>query len=122
MGFAGEVPDHRAELGHGREAEPVIDAPDPAVVTAEHVAALAVGVVGDEEEQGDPGQLGAGLRGVLEQGEVGLLEVALDKPLQRAEAQRRVLADHRRRDAAKGLAKKRFRLVWTLPFSRARPL
>jgi len=46
------------------------------------VAALAVRVVGDEIEQGDPGQLSVGLGGVLEQGEVVLVEVALDESWQ----------------------------------------
>ncbi len=60
-GVAGEVPDHRAQFESCREAETVVDAPDPAVVAAQHVAAFAVGVVGDEVEEGDPGQLRVGL-------------------------------------------------------------
>ena len=48
------------------EAEPVVDAPDPSVVAAQHVPALAVGVVGDVVEQGDPRQVAVGLGGVLD--------------------------------------------------------
>jgi len=45
----------------------VVDAPDPAVVAAKHVAALRIGVVGYEVDQEDPGQLGVGFGGVFEQ-------------------------------------------------------
>jgi len=76
----------------------VVDAPDLAVVTAQHVAALAVGAVGHEVERGNPGQLGLGLRSVLEKGEVVLLGVAAAEPLQRADAQVGVLPDYGRRD------------------------
>ncbi len=96
-GVAGEVPDHGAQLEGCQEAQPVVDAPDPPVVAAQHVAALAVRVVGDVIEQGDPPQLAVGLGGILEQGEVMLLEVAVDEPLQRPDAQGSVLADHGRR-------------------------
>ena len=47
------------------------------------VAALAVGVVGDDVEHGHAPQLRVG-RLVVEQGEVVLLEVGVDEPLQRA--------------------------------------
>jgi hypothetical protein len=62
---------------------------------------LPVGVVGDEVQSGDLGQLGGSLLGgVLEQGEVVLLELAVDEPLQGADAQGRILADHRGRNEA----------------------
>ena len=65
-GVAGEVPDHGAEFETRGEAEPVVDAPDPSVVAAQHVPAFAVGVVGDVIEQGDAGQVAVRLGGVLD--------------------------------------------------------
>jgi len=63
-----------------------------------NMTALTVGVVGDEVEQCHPGQPGVGLRGVVDLGEVVLLEVGLDKALQWRQGT--VLADHRGRDEA----------------------
>ena len=105
-GVAREVPDHGAQFEDCREAQPVVDAPHPAVVAAQHVPAFAVRVVGDVIEQGDPRQVAVGLRDVGVQGEVMLTEVAVDEPLQRTDPQGGVLADHRRRhdSPAKGLA------------------
>ena len=54
-GLAAELPDHRAQLELGVEAQPVVDAPRCCRrrVAEQAVAALAVGVVGDEVERAD---------------------------------------------------------------------
>ena len=68
-GLAGEVPDHRAQLGLLVEREPVVDRPHPVVVARQAVAALAVGAVGQQVEAADGAQHAVARR-VLEQGEV----------------------------------------------------
>src|SRR5467141_2559100 len=81
--IAGEVPDHRAQLGRDVEAEAVVDGPDAAVGAEQAVAALAVGVVGDEIEGADAGEPLAVLRRLAER-EVVLAEVRVNELLQRA--------------------------------------
>ena len=97
--LAGELPDHRAQLEVGREAQPVVDRPHP-VAGEQAVAALAVGVVGDDVEHGDVAQLVVQVRALLGDREVVLAVVGVDEPLQRALAERAVVAQHRRRDDA----------------------
>src|SRR2546428_704393 len=75
--------DHRAQLGLDVEAEPVVDGPDAAVGSEQAVAALAVGVVGDQIERADPGEL-ITVRGLLAEREVVLGEVRVHELLQRA--------------------------------------
>ena len=55
--FAGELPDHGAQLERGAEAQAVVDRPHP-VVGQQAVPRLAVGVVGEHVEHGDLAQLG----------------------------------------------------------------
>src|SRR5882724_715332 len=80
---AGKIPDHRPQLGLDVETEPVVDGPDAAVGPEQAVAALAVGVVGDQIEGADPGELIA-VRGLLTEREVVLREVRGHELLQRA--------------------------------------
>src|SRR5438445_255981 len=91
-----EVPDHRAQLGLDVEAEAVVDGVDGAVLAEQAVAALAVGVVGDQVEGADALEALVML-GALAQREVVLLEVGGDEALQRALAVRSLLAAHRER-------------------------
>ena len=86
--LAAELPDHRAQLEARREAQPVVDGPDPAVEAEQAVAALAVGVVGEEVEGADRAQLVVEVGPALEQREVVLLEVGGDEQLERALAER----------------------------------
>ena len=88
-----ELPDHRAELEIGREAQAVIDAPDVVLVVDEHVTALAVGVVRDHVEHGHVAQHGMQVGARLVDGEVVLLVVGGDEPLHAALAQRPVTDD-----------------------------
>src|SRR5438876_1114549 len=81
--LAREIPDHRPQLGLDVEAEPVVDGPDAAVGSEQAVAALAVGVVGDQIERADPGEL-ITVRGLLAEREVVLGEVRVHELLQRA--------------------------------------
>ena len=57
----GPAPEHGAQLVLAVEADPVVDAVAVAAGHRQHVAALAVGVVGDDVEDGHPSQR----RGVL---------------------------------------------------------
>src|SRR5438105_4719237 len=52
-----KVTDDRPQLGYRVEGQAVIDAPEPAVTPFQGVARLAVGVVGEDVEEGDPHQL-----------------------------------------------------------------
>src|SRR2546425_8101113 len=81
--LAREIPDHRAQLGLDVETETVVDGPDAAVGSEQAVAALAVGVVGDQVEDADAREPVA-VRGLLAEREVVLLEVRLHELLQRA--------------------------------------
>ena len=87
--LAAELPDHRAQLELGVEAQPVVDGPDVAVGVEQAVAALAVRVVGQEVERADALELGPPSL-VLDEREVVLLEVGVDEPLQRTQAERHV--------------------------------
>ena len=55
--LAGEVPDYRAQLGVGVERQAVIDAPYALVDAEQRVASLAIGVVGQQVEETDAGEL-----------------------------------------------------------------
>ena len=89
---AGVVPDDGAELLMGVEAEAVVDAPEVFVGGAEDVAALAVGVVGDEVEGSDADQLVVEAIGFA-QVDVVLGGVVLDEELHGALAVGAVAAD-----------------------------
>ena len=88
--LAGELPDHGAQLEVGGEAQPVVDRPDP-VAGEQAVAALAVGVVGEDVEHGDRLQLVVQLGPLLGDREVVLAVVGVHEPLQRPLAQRGVV-------------------------------
>src|SRR2546428_248119 len=90
-----ELPDDRAQLLLDVEAKTVVDGVDPAVRAEQAVAALPVGVVGNEVEEADPLQRAA-MRGILVQREVVLLEVGRNEKLERPFAVRSV-ALHRER-------------------------
>src|SRR5262249_40228229 len=94
--LAAEVPDDRAELRLDVEAEAVVDAVDP-VRAEQAVAALAIGVVGDEIEETHPLELRPVL-GLLPQGEVVLLEIGIDEELEGAFAVRPVALDRERHE------------------------
>ncbi len=74
------------------EAQAVVDGPQAAVVAQQAVAALAVGVVGQQVEGADRAQ-GAMAVGVLVEGEVVLREVGGHEALHRPLAQRAVAQD-----------------------------
>src|SRR5579875_153254 len=97
--LAGEVPHHGAQLGLRVEAQAVVDGVDPSGPVDEQVAALAVGVVGEEVEAGDATKRRV-VPLVLEQREVVLLEVRLDEALERSLAERPVAPQHRLGDDA----------------------
>ena len=85
--FAGELPDHGAQLVVGGEAQPVVDRPHVVAAVAavdlqQAVPALAVGVVGDGVEHGDRPQLIVEVGALGVQREVVLAEVGVDEPLQ----------------------------------------
>ncbi len=87
--FVAELPDHRAQLVVGREAQPVVDAPDrgrPVAVGGQeqHVAALAVGVVGEDVEQRHRPEPVVQVRVRLVDREVVLAVIGGDEPLHRA--------------------------------------
>ena len=82
-GLAAEGPDHRAQLGLHVEGQAVVDGVDGAVRSEQAVAALAVGVVGEEVEDAHaPEAVVVG--GVLDQGEEMLLEVGVHEELERS--------------------------------------
>ena len=62
----------------------MVDAPDVVVTVDEHMAALAVGVVGDEVEHGDARQCGLQVVAGFLNGEVVLLVIGIDVPLHAA--------------------------------------
>ena len=67
--LAAPLPQQRAQLVLGREADAVVDALHPAVLARQQVAALAVGVVDDGVEDGHAAQVGvvaAGQRGKVD--------------------------------------------------------
>src|SRR6266571_5078359 len=82
--LAGEVPQHRAELGINVEADAVVDGPDLAVGVGEDVARLAVSVVDHEIEEGDATEVAAM---ALVEVEGRALEVVLDEGLDGADAE-----------------------------------
>ena len=81
--LTGEVPDHRAQLLVAVEAERVVDAPEPVLPVEQQVAALAVGVVRDQVEDGEALELLVQVL-ALEQLEVVLVGVVPDEELERA--------------------------------------
>ncbi len=88
--LSGELPDHRAQLRLGVEAQAVVDGPDPAVLAEDAVPALAIGVVGHDIEGADRSQLVV-VGVVLDQGEMVLGEVRGDEELERSRTQWRVV-------------------------------
>src|SRR6266436_2115108 len=85
--LAGIIPDYRAQLQLRVKGQAVVDAVDQAVGAEEAVAALPVGVVGDEIEHADLLEALAMAR-VLAQREPVLLELGLEEELERAFAVR----------------------------------
>ena len=97
-GLAAEVPDHRAQLHLLVKRQAIVDGVDGAVVAGQAVAALAVGVIGEQIEDADALEPIAVL-GVLAQREVVLLEIGGHEELDRSLAIRAVTADGGRHQA-----------------------
>ena len=90
-GLLGEVPDDGAQLGGHVEAQAVVDAPQLPAGGEQHVAALAVGVVGEDVECAERSEF-VFPPPCREQREVVLLVVGLDEELHRPGTERCVVA------------------------------
>ncbi len=76
-GFAGEFPDHGANLGARVEAQAVVDGVDALITAEQAVSGLAIGVVDDEVERTHRSQRLV-VAHLLVESEVMLLEVGVD--------------------------------------------
>ena len=91
--LAAELPDHRAQLELGVEAEPVVDGVDVPVASPSRQWPLLRSVLLASRSKAQICSQLVVVLLVLVQGEVVLLEVGVDEPLQRALAQRPRRAD-----------------------------
>lgn len=88
-GLAGEVPDHCAQLVVGIEGNAVVNRPYSAVLIAQAMATLTVGVIGDEVEERHALKLLA-TRSVVAEVEEVLVGVAFNEQLHGAKPMRAV--------------------------------